>query len=135
MRMRKSFCIFLMCIVFAGSLTMNAAAIRTGEYEFDISVARATGRFSVDIPGKSFFTADTSFPLEAGETVTINASYSPLSASVDFGLIAPDGLFYSVNATNGSINKTIRVKERGYYTFAVRNNSDFDISVSGFVTY
>lgn len=135
MRMRKSFCIFLMCIVFAGSLTMNAAAISTGEYEFNVSMSRATGRFSADIPGKSFFTADTSFPLEAGETVTINASYSPLSASVDFGLVAPNGLFYSVNTTNGSINKTIGANERGYYTLAIRNNSDLEILVSGFVTY
>lgn len=133
--MRKRLCIFLMCIVFVGSLTVNAAAISTGEYEFDISVARATGRFSADIPGNSSFTADTSFPLEAGETVTINAVYSPLSASVDFGLIAPDGLFYPLRAANGSFNKTITIGQRGSYTLAIRNNSDLEISVSGFVTY
>jgi len=54
---------------------------------------------------------------------------------VDFGLIAPDGLFYPFRAENGRFDKTIEVDQRGYYTFAVRNNSNFDISVSGFITY
>ena len=73
--------------------------------------------------------------MEIGETVTINAVYTPRSASVDFGLIAPDGLFYPFRAENGSFNKTIEVDQRGYYTLAVRNNSAINVSVSGFVTY
>ena len=121
MRKRKSICIFLMFIVFVGSLTVNVGAISTGEYEFNVSMARATGRFSVDIPGNAFF--------------AINAVYSPRSASMDFGLIAPDGLFYSMRAQNGSFNETIEIDQRGYYTLAIRNNSSSDVSVSGFVTY
>ena len=78
---------------------------------------------------------DTKLPLEAGETVTINASYSPASASMDFGLIAPDGYFYYVNVDSGSINKTIRVDERGNYLLAVRNNSNRTVSVVGYVNY
>ncbi|MCI8841082.1 MAG: hypothetical protein HFF96_01280 [Oscillibacter sp.] len=135
MRKRKSICIFLMFIVFVGSLTVNVGAISTGEYEFNVSMARATGRFSVDIPGNAFFTADTSFHLETEETVAINAVYSPRSASMDFGLIAPDGLFYSFRAAHGNFNKTITIGQRGSYTLAIRNNSSSDISVSGFVTY
>lgn len=135
MQKKKIFCAFLMCIVFAGSLTVNAGAISTGEYEFNVSMARVSGRFSVDIPGNSFFTADTSFHLETEETVSINAVYSPRSANVDFGLVAPDGLFYSMRAQNGSFDETIEIDQRGYYTLAIRNNSSSDISVSGFVTY
>lgn len=101
----------------------------------DMLWLRATGRFSMDIPGDTSVQASTSFPLEAGETVTIKASYSPFAASVDFGLIAPDGLFYFVNVTNGSIDQTIEVDQRGNYTFAVRNNSSNAISVSGYVNY
>ena len=73
--------------------------------------------------------------MDVGETVTIDATYSPRSASVDFGLIAPDGLFYPVRGQNGSINKTIEIVERGNYTFAIRNNSNVNISVSGYVKY
>ena len=73
--------------------------------------------------------------MEIGETVNINAVYSPRSASVDFGLIAPDGLFYPFRAENGRFDKTIEVDQRGYYTLAIRNNSNFDIYVSGIVTY
>ena len=51
-----------------------------------------------------------------GETVTIQASYSPFSASVDFGLVAPDGKFYYFNVTDGSIDETIEVDESGNYT-------------------
>ncbi len=135
MRLKKVSCIFLMCIMLIGCLTMNAGAISAEESACDVSVARASGRFSMDIPGNAFFTADTAFPLEVGETVTINAVYSPRSASVNFGLIAPDGLFYSAEANNGSFDATIEVNQRGYYTLAVRNNSAVNISISGFVTY
>ena len=56
--------------------------------------ARATGSITWDIPAGATGKGKTSFPLEAGEGVTINCSYSPRSASVDFGLIAPNGRFY-----------------------------------------
>ena len=67
--------------------------------------------------------------------MTIKASYTPFSVSVDFGIIAPDGLFYSVNTTTGSFDKTIQVTQTGQYTMAVRNNSSTTISVSGYVKY
>ena len=73
--------------------------------------------------------------MAAGETVTIKASYSPFSASVDFGLVAPDGKFYYFNITDGSIDKTIQVDESGNYTLQVRNNSNYEVKVSGFVNY
>ena len=89
----------------------------------------------MEIPGGKSVQADTSFPLDVGETVTIKASYSPFEASVDFGLIAPDGYFYYFNTTSGSADKTIEVDEAGTYTFAVRNNSDQTVKVTGFVRY
>ena len=65
----------------------------------------------------------------------INAVYSPQTASVDFGLLAPDGLFYSLNATDGSFDEVIAVDQRGNYTLVVRNSSDYSINVSGYVNY
>lgn len=135
MRIKRFLCFLVVWVVSVGCLGVNAGAVQFSDREVSMEIGRASGRFSMEVYAHEVVAADVSFPLEAKETVTINASYSPLSASVDFGLIAPDGLFYSVNVTDGSINKTIRVKERGYYTLAVRNNSSFDISVSGFVVY
>lgn len=134
-QIKKFLCILCACVMSAGCLGIHAEAVQLPDREVRMTIERASGRFSMDVYAYEVISANTSFPLEADETVTINATYSPLTASVDFGLIAPDGLFYFVNGTNGSINRSIRVKERGYYTLTVRNNSDVDISVSGFVTY
>ena len=90
---------------------------------------------NIEVPGNSAVKAGNSFPLEVGEVVTIKATYSPFSASVDFGVIAPDGLFYGLNTTTGSFDKAIKVSQRGHYYFAIRNNSSETISVSGYVNY
>ena len=62
-------------------LTPNA----TFSYRFDGDPDSVTGVTSPLIP------------LEAQETVTINALCSPSTSSMDFGLIAPDGYFYFQN--------------------------------------
>ena len=93
---------------------------------------RASVRFEADIEENSISAMkNVKFPLEANETVTINAS----SSSMDFGLVTSDGYFYYINVDNGNINKTIRVEERGNYMLAVRNNSDDTVSVVGYVNY
>ncbi len=135
MWLKKICCLLLACAVSTGCLGMNVGAVPLEDQAKSLAIERASGRFSMEVYKHEVVSADTSFPLEVGETVTINAVYSPQSASVDFGLIAPDGLFYSIRAQKGSFNETIEVNQRGYYTLAIRNNSDIDISVSGFVTY
>lgn len=135
MWLKKICCLLLACAVSAGCLGMNVGAVQLEDQAESMTIERASGRFSMEVYKHEVVSADTSFPLEVGETVTINAVYSPSSASVDFGLIAPDGLFYSIRAQKGSFNETIEVDQRGYYTLAIRNNSDVNISVSGFVTY
>lgn len=134
MRSKRIVCSLLTLVVMVSCLTISAYATEVEEQKV-FALTRATGRFNMDIPGNSTVKADISFPLEIGETVAINAVYSPQSASVDFGLLAPDGLFYPVNTTDGSFDETIEVNQRGYYTLVIRNNSSYTISVSGFVTY
>ena len=46
-----------------------------------------------------------------------------------------DGVFHYFNVTNGSIDKTIRISESGKYTLQIKNNSDNEVKVSGFVNY
>lgn len=135
MKLRQILCMMLVfamvCI-----LELNTSAFESYERDsLEVSVARASGRFSMEVLGNTTVKANSSFPLEAGETVTIKASYSPFSASVDFGLIAPDGLFYGLNTVTGSFDKAIRVNEKGYYTLAIRNNSKETVHVSGYVNY
>ncbi len=60
---------------------------------------------------------------------------SPFSASLDVGLIAPDGNFYYFSVNDGIIDETIQVNESGNYTFQIRNNSGTEVKVSGFVNY
>ncbi len=140
MHLKRFFCVVLVCMLFVGLVGMPVGAT---ELEDTVSenamlnfmLSRATGSFNMTIPAKTKLSASTSFPLAAGETVTIKASYSPFSASVDFGLIAPNGVYYYFNVTDGSIDKTIQVPESGDYTLQIRNNADIEVEVAGFVNY
>jgi hypothetical protein len=133
--MKRYLCLLFACISIFSCVPAQAAATDIEEQVTEITERRATGKFDFEISAKTLRKADTSFPMEYGETITITASYSPASASVDFGLIDSDGVFYPVRGSNGSINQTIRIDLKGTYTFAVRNNSSYEVAVSGFVNY
>lgn len=136
MQIKRKLSMVLCCMLLVSmiSLPVNAVEIQATTQEIYLS-QRATGSFNWIIPAKTKAQGDIVFPLAAGETVTIKASYSPFSASVDFGVIAPDGGYYGFNITNGSIDKTIRVSESGDYMLQIRNNASTEIEVSGFVNY
>ena len=135
MRTKSCLCVLIVCVLSVACFGTNVEAVDSGAQEPEIFASRASGRFSMDIPGGALVTADQDFPMEAGETVTIKASYSPFDASVDFGLIDSDGSFHYFNTNEGNLNETIKIKRKGYYTLAVRNNSPNTISVSGYVSY
>lgn len=71
----------------------------------------------------------------ANDEVAFNCSYSPSSASLDFGVIASSGKFYSVNVKGGSIQRSIIITQAGSYAVAIRNNSSQTVRVVGFVNY
>ena len=140
MRLKKNICIVMACMLIVGAISVpaNAAEAESTNLEtstMQLAISRASGAFNMSIPAKSKVLADSSFPLEAGETVTIKASYSPFDASVDFGLVDSDGVFHYFRVTDGSIEKTILIEESGKYTLQVRNNSAREVKVSGFVNY
>lgn len=99
------------------------------------TISRASGSFNVSVDPYARAKGDTDFPLEAGETVRIYATYSPEGASVDFGLVDPDGVFHYVSAENGSFDETFEVPESGNYRLGIKNNSGQTVKVSGFVKY
>lgn len=135
MKRKKFICMLLMLVTFVSCFETGAAAADARSNENGGLEVRATGKFDIEVPANSTVKADSSFPLEVGEVVTIKATYSPFSASVDFGLIAPDGLFYGLNTKTGVFDEAIKVSQRGHYYFAVRNNSSETIHVSGHVNY
>ena len=96
---------------------------------------QSQGQVDENFPAHSLCPMDNSIPLEANDIVTFNCSYSPSSASVDFGVIAPNGRFYYINVKGGSINQAIRISQSGSYTVAIRNNSSQTVRVVGFVNY
>ena len=153
--MKKLLCVILVCAVAIGCLTVTTSAAETySEYIvhledmecelIDLSsienwkeyaVLQTTGSINSNIPANSMAIVSKTFSLEIGKTVTINCSYSPSSASVDFGVIAPDGYFYFLNVEGGSINRSIKVNQSGSYAVAIRNNSSNAVQVVGFVNY
>ena len=134
-KLRRILCMVLACLLSMGFSCVPAEASDNINLQTGFIDVYATGQFSLDIPAGGIRAAKSSFPLEAGEVVTIRGAYSPFSASVDFGLIAPNGRFYYLNSKDGSLNGAIEVDERGKYTLAIRNNSSASISVSGYVNY
>jgi hypothetical protein len=96
---------------------------------------RASGRFSITVKAGDVRKADTSFPLEKGDTVRIKASYAPADATVNFGLTGPDNQFYYIPVSTGAIDETIEVNQHEYYTLTIENTSDSDVTVNGYVNY
>lgn len=154
MRIKKFLALFLAYAVAMGALSLTASAdtgygddiLRMEDMKCEMidvskvemleeSSMRATGSLNSEIPANTLGVSDIKFSLEVGETVTINCSYSPAFANMDFGVIAPDGYFYFLSVKGGSINRSIAVSQRGGYLMAIRNNSSHTVSVAGFVNY
>ena len=153
--MKKFFQILLVCTFVIGCLCITANAqdmwnedvvyLEDMEHELiDMSaldmlgedtIARSTKSISGTVAAYSHSISTEKIFLAERGIVTINCSYSPSSASVDFGVIAPDGYFYFLNVEGGSINRSIKVNQSGSYAVAIRNNSSDTIYVAGFVNY
>lgn len=134
MKTRRLFSLLLSCLFILGCLTAPAGAVMTSEADAETVIMRATGRISESISGNALMTL-AEISLDSGEVVTYNCTYTPKSASVEFGYIAPDGYFYGLSGSNGNINKGIRVSKPGSYTLAIWNESDNTVSVWGTVNY
>ncbi len=140
MRINRVSCMVLVCMLAISTICSPANAAEASHFPLqntstNVLTPRATESFHITIGANTTLSAQTAFPLAAWETVTINASYSPFSANLDFGLVDSDGTFYYYNISDGSINKSIQVPESGNYTLQIRNNSSVEVEVSGFVNY
>lgn len=133
MKGKKILALVLACMMLFGCLGVCAAAATP--QGTDEIVIMATSRFNTTLAANKTAYVGTGFSLAAGEVVTIKATYTPFNASVDFGLIAPDGLFYGLSGSNGSFDEGIQVNQNGVYRLAIRNRSSVAVDVSGYVNY
>ena len=81
------------------------------------SMTRATSRIEWNISPDTVMKADTAYSLEADEIVTINCTYSPRTANLDFGFITQDDTFHFTSGSNGSIKTNIQIDKTGKYYF------------------
>lgn len=133
MRIRKLTISFVICALIFSSTTTFAGAAEV--YNETVIAPRVSNSLKHQIPANTTTPINDWFYASSGDTVQYNCIYTPSTASVDFGVIAPDGLFYSVNCTSGNINQTIRIDQRGQCLLAIRNNASYDIVVTGSVKY
>lgn len=134
MKMRKCLGLALALSIAVGSFGAPTMAAETQSHREPISVIQKTaGRFNETVSAGKTKKLGSAFSLAGGETVTFNATYSPRSASVDFGVVDSNNVFFYITATNGSVDGGVTVTANGYYTPAIRNNSSSSISVSGTV--
>ena len=94
MQFRRFLCMVFSCLIAVSCFGFSAKAVEAEVYEVCSGMERASGRFSVDIPGNTLAVTSSDFPLEIGETIAINASYSPRSASVRFWPVLHQMVFF-----------------------------------------
>ena len=120
--MKRLFSLFLsICLVM--SLTVSATALSP----------KATNRVDVTVRPNTITRIGTGLSLETDELVTINCTYSPRSADVDFGLVSADNEFGYFSGNDGSCRETIRINKTGIYYFAIRNNTKVAVEITGYV--
>lgn len=155
MKMRRWICALLACATILGGVIPPAMAMRQPdetvvwqddlEWEWiDLSTVEhqeASTLLRTRVSADGTYSAHSiraitqPVSLQARSTVTFNCSYSPSSASMDFGVIDSNGRFYYTNVKGGSINQTIRISQAGSYQVAIRNNSSQTVRVVGVVEY
>lgn len=133
MKRNKLLSIVLVCILALNCLFISAAAVEAPDT--DTLTPRVSECISQTVSANTTAIMDEGFSLDVGDTIKYDCTYTPKSASVNFGYIAPDGLFYSLNSTSGSINKSIKINQTGEYTLAIRNNESYAVTVTGTVKY
>ncbi|MEY8402188.1 hypothetical protein AALA54_02445 [Oscillospiraceae bacterium 44-34] len=101
----------------------------------DIAIPLATGRLEHKLPANLITPISQPISFEKGETIAYNCTYTPKSASMDFGYIDSNNVFHYLNCTSGSIEKSFELARAGQYTLAIRNNASYAVTVTGTVRY
>lgn len=98
-------------------------------------ILRVSERVSFRISANTISLLSSDVSLAAGDIIKFDCTYTPTSASVDFGYVDSNQVFHYLNCTSGSIDKSFKVSKSGQYTLAVRNNESYSVTVTGMVKY
>lgn len=82
MKMKKVFCVVLTLVALVSCFGVSAVATEVAPYNEDFLTVRASGKFDMEVPGNSAVKADSSFPLEVGEVVTIKANLIHINLAI-----------------------------------------------------
>lgn len=133
MRRKRFVAALLACMLLFSCSFIPAAAVEFPDD--DMIISRATGRLNHQLPANIITPITQLVSLGKDETITYNCTYTPKFASIDFGYIDSDGVFYYLNCTSGSFSKAFLAGEDGQYTLAIRNNESYVVTVTGTVKY
>lgn len=137
MRRKRFFC-WMLAAVFSVCTLLNFNVFAANVTEREVAsptVVRATRSFNVSLAPGELSISDVAMPLEVGETISTQITYTPGSADVRFGILSSEGYIYSLPGENGGFNQLLEITERGYYYFIIQNNSSETVSALGNITY
>lgn len=133
MKIKRLWAVLLACML---TLSYAIVPVCAADIPEDSTpILRVSGRIDQSISANSIVAMEDSFSLEEGDVVSFNCTYTPKSANMNFGVIAPDGKFHFLSCTSGSINKSFTVGQSGQYTIAIRNNENYAVTVKGTIKY
>lgn len=121
-------CVFALCCI---TIPVSAAEIP----DASPVISRVSGRIEYSIPANHIAYLTEEVSLDKGETIIYDCTYTPRYSSVDFGYVDSNNVFHYLNCTNGIIDNTIELAQRGQYRLAIRNNASYIVTVSGTVKY
>ena len=122
-------CTLILCCVV---LPVNAVESSVNPY----IVSRVSGKLNHSISASDIiYLHRGTISLDENEIISYNCTYTPKSASIDFGYVDSNNVFFYLNCTNGNISQSIKIEKRGQYTLAIRNNESYTITITGTVTY
>lgn len=134
MKIKKCLGVMLALSLAIGSLGISTTAAEPQNNEETVlAIERVSGHFSETVSAGKTKKLGSAISLQVNETVNFNASYSPRSASMDFGVVDSNNVFTYINVTNGSVDGGVTVTTSGQYTPAIRNNSSDSVYVTGII--
>lgn len=133
MKFKRLILVPLFCLLLLGSSFVPTMA--TDISSNSTVILRASGRLDHSFSANSITPLGQQFSLDMDEIVAFNCTYTPKSASMDFGYIDSNNVFHYLNCTSGSIEKSFELARAGQYTLAIRNNASYAVTVTGTVRY
>ena len=134
---KSVFVVLLVILLTLGSnhpLAQNAYASMTLEND-DVTLMYVNKRFNINVDSGKKYKLTEFVELPAASLVLFQATYTPVSSNVRFGIMTPEGEAYLFSADNGKISGSIRVTTGGKYCLIIWNTSNVKVNIQGYCSY